>query len=224
MKLSSVLATIAATVVTGAAAASSSLLARTVSSGTVDWAEADATGASASGDFIFRPDSDGGLYIYVSATGLTKGAQYPFHIHTNFVPTDGNCTGTGGHFNPNKIAATVKCDPSNVKGTCELGDLAGVFGNITGDANGKFDGKFDATFLSFTGSDSILDRSIVIHNAAGARIACGNITAYVLDSDNTSNSDMDGESDSESSHHSGATRFAPLFAGLLAVAIAALAF
>ncbi|KAJ2548512.1 hypothetical protein EV175_004801 [Coemansia sp. RSA 1933] len=230
MKLASVIATVATTFMAVATAAESpSLLARTVSSGTVDWAEANATGTSVSGDFIFRPDSDGGLYIYVSATGLTKGASYPFHIHTNFVPTNGNCTATGGHFNPNNVDTTAskyKCDPSNIKATCELGDLSGIFGSMVGDDSGNFNGKYDATLLTFSGQDSILDRSVVIHNAAGDRIACGNITAYVLDNGDSNASDVDGSSGSEeeSNSSSGSTIFVPLFSGLLAIVVAALAF
>ncbi|KAJ1768745.1 hypothetical protein LPJ74_004601, partial [Coemansia sp. RSA 1843] len=123
------------------------------------------------------------------------------------------------------------CNPSDIKGTCELGDLAGIFGNMVGDANGDFNGKFDATFLSFTNDTgtSILDRSIVIHNADGARIACANITAYVLDNGDSDNSELgdsnsDGESDDSSSDTSGAAMFAPLISGLLAVAVAAIVF
>ncbi|KAJ1665692.1 hypothetical protein EV178_002947 [Coemansia sp. RSA 1646] len=226
MKLPAVLVTLAVAFMT-VAATTSPLVARTVNSGTVDWAEADPKSSSASGEFIFRPDSKNGLYIYVSASGLDKGAKYPFHIHTNFVPTNGNCTGTGGHFNPNNVDTTsgkYKCNPSDIKGTCELGDLSGIFGGIVGDTYGNFNGKFDATFLSFTGDTSILDRSVVIHNSDGDRIACANITAYVISSDNTDESNSDSESSHESSDTSGATVFTPLISGLLAVAFAAFAF
>ncbi|KAJ2499733.1 hypothetical protein GGI11_007935 [Coemansia sp. RSA 2049] len=226
MKLATILATFAATAAS-VAASTPSLVYRTVSSGTVDWADANVKGKTVNGDFTFRPDSDGGLTLYVSASGLTKGAKYPFHIHTNFVPTNGNCTGTLGHLNPYNINTTTgvyKCDPSNIQTTCEIGDLSGIFGSMVGDADGKFDAKFDATLLSFSGKTSILDRSVVIHNSAGDRVACGNITAYVLDDGDNDNSDSEGKSGTESDHTSEASMFAPLFSGILAVAVAALVF
>ncbi|KAJ2368134.1 hypothetical protein H4S01_001763 [Coemansia sp. RSA 2610] len=132
--------------------------------------------------FVQAIDGDG-LELAVSASGLDKGAEYPYHIHVNNVPSNGNCTATGGHLNPYEIASSVKCDPSDASKTCELGDLAGVFGNMVGDDNGMYVGTFNATQLTFGGKDTVLDHSIVIHNSKGDRIACANIIGYILGSE-----------------------------------------
>ncbi|KAJ1954561.1 Superoxide dismutase, partial [Dipsacomyces acuminosporus] len=71
--------------------------------------------------------------VELSVKGLKPGVSYPYHIHINPVPANGNCTATGGHFDPYNInvgAKPYKCDPKNPAKTCELGDLAGRHGNI----------------------------------------------------------------------------------------------
>ncbi|KAJ2305200.1 hypothetical protein IWW55_002059 [Coemansia sp. RSA 2706] len=144
----------------------------------VNSATAEPKGAEVSAVIKFARAADGnGLDMTVSASGLTKGAEYPYHIHVDKVPADGNCTATGGHLNPHNIDSTVTCDPSDILNTCELGDLAGVFGKMVGDDNGEFGGSFKATQLAFSGENTILDHSIVIHNADGDRIACANIVS-----------------------------------------------
>ncbi|KAJ2601776.1 Superoxide dismutase [Coemansia sp. RSA 1286] len=148
-------------------------------------ADANLNGNGISSSFKFLPTEDNkGLQVIISASGLGQGNKYPFHIHEKVVPSDGNCTGTGGHLDPFKIKATAgdnyKCDSTKPDTTCELGDLAGIFGAMEADANGSYSGNFKGTVLSFSGDSSILGHSIVIHAPDASRLACANITGYVL--------------------------------------------
>ncbi|PIA19437.1 Cu,Zn superoxide dismutase-like protein [Coemansia reversa NRRL 1564] len=175
-------------------------IASTVSSQELIGREADADDvvlavAKPSGDkieatFKFTKTADGkGLQLSINATGLDKGAEYPFHVHVDPVPKDGNCTATGGHLDPYGVKAAAgdkyKCSKTNILKTCELGDLAGIFGNMVGDDKGNASGDFVATELAFGTKNTILDHSIVIHNSDGDRVACANIDAFVLDEKNT---------------------------------------
>ncbi|KAJ2797128.1 hypothetical protein H4R20_005302 [Coemansia guatemalensis] len=174
--------------------------------------------------FTFTRMADGvGLHLSINATGLDKGAEYPFHIHVDSVPSNGNCTATGGHLDPHGVKAAAgesyKCSKSDILKTCELGDLAGVFGNMVGDKEGNASGDFVATELAFGGDNTILDHSIVIHNSAGDRVACANIAAFVLGGDNNSDQLIDAAGSHESSDDStssDASSIAAKVSGLLA--------
>ncbi|KAJ2874764.1 Superoxide dismutase [Coemansia asiatica] len=166
-------------------------IARTDSASNVVMADANLSGNGISSSFKFLPTQNGkGLQIIISASGLGQGNKYPFHIHEKVVPSDGNCTGTGGHLDPFKVKAAAgdnyKCDSSKPDSTCELGDLAGIFGAMQADANGSYSGNFQDPMLSFSGDSSILGHSIVIHGPDSSRLACANITGYVLSSSATS--------------------------------------
>ncbi|KAJ1899666.1 Superoxide dismutase [Kickxella alabastrina] len=210
---------IAATVVV---ASTSSMITATRASGSGDISMADAkvegTGIDATFEFIPAEDKTG-LQMVISASGLKNGILYPYHIHTNVVPSDGNCTGTGGHLDPfeikSKAGTSYKCDKTKAQSTCELGDLAGMFGNMTAGANGKFSLRVSDSILTFSGSNAILGHSIVIHGPDNARLACANITGYVV----TSSASANEKSDKSST--SGASSVA--VAGALAIMAAALA-
>ncbi|KAJ1959662.1 Superoxide dismutase, partial [Dipsacomyces acuminosporus] len=104
---------------------------------------------------------------------------YPYHIHVSPVPANGNCTSTGGHLDPAKVKVADKpynCDSKNAATTCELGDLAGRHGNITADASGEFTVKYTDSLISFSGANTILGHSVVIHAPDNSRLACANIT------------------------------------------------
>ncbi|KAJ1952574.1 hypothetical protein EC988_003481 [Linderina pennispora] len=119
-----------------------------------------------------------GVNVKLTATGLKTGVQYPYHIHVSPVPYDGNCTATGGHLDPAKIKVAdkpYKCDAKDPAKTCELGDLAGRHGNLTADATGAASVTYVDSVLAFSGVDTILEHSVVIHGADNARLACGNI-------------------------------------------------
>jgi len=79
-----------------------------------------------------------------------------FHIHQRGILPGQNCTDTGGHYNPVK----------------NYGELSGKWKNLT-----IVDREFNFTDndVKLEGPYNILGRSIVIHDASGARIACCNI-------------------------------------------------
>jgi len=121
----------------------------------------------------------------VTVTGKIEGlvpGQHGFHVHQFGDNTDG-CTSAGPHFNPDKCEHGAPEDP---KGSRHAGDL----GNVIADANGKADINISDTFISLTGENSILGRTVVVHadvddlgkgghelskttGNAGGRLACG---------------------------------------------------
>ncbi|KXN74891.1 Cu,Zn superoxide dismutase-like protein, partial [Conidiobolus coronatus NRRL 28638] len=96
---------------------------------------------------------------------------YNYHIHINPV-TDGNCTSTGGHYDPltaNKSPQVEYVCNKDDTSTCEAGDLSGKHGPLKltdGMAN-----YVDSTF----NLNEIIGRSVVIHAPDKTRIACNNI-------------------------------------------------
>ncbi|KAJ1741027.1 hypothetical protein LPJ78_003543 [Coemansia sp. RSA 989] len=175
----------AATIALASAGSSQLLAARSASAADVVIAIAEPQSSNASAMFRFiRTIGGDGLELGISVSGLEAGASYPFHIHTDLVPSDGNCTATGGHLDPHGIKKAAgdnyKCSADDAIKTCELGDLSGQLGPILAGSDGTFVGNFNVSTLDFGGEHTILDHSIVIHNSKGDRIACANIIGYVL--------------------------------------------
>lgn len=118
----------------------------------------------------------------VTIEGLPAG-EYTYHIHEKPVPQNGDCAATGGHYDP-YAKKGAKCTKDTLT-DCEVGDLSGKFGklNFTGDKSKSKDNNKDEVWINYEdptikltkGADGIVGRSIVIHNPAGDRIACGNI-------------------------------------------------
>ncbi|KAJ2009211.1 hypothetical protein GGI04_000647 [Coemansia thaxteri] len=151
----------------------------------VTQAIASVTGNGITGNFNFTQESgQSGLKVAINVSGLKQGTQYPFHIHINVVPPNGNCTATGGHldtFGVKTANAPYNCSKNNALTTCELGDLAGRQGNITVNANGQGIMTFNDPIITFgEGKTSILGHSVVIHAPDNTRLACGNIVGYAL--------------------------------------------
>ncbi|KAI8055317.1 superoxide dismutase [Syncephalis plumigaleata] len=128
--------------------------------------------------FVFETGNNYVLFNGLINPGLKVNVSYPYHIHQLPVPADGNCDGTGDHL-----------DPYNHQ--CEMGDLSGKFGPIVGWDNPRMSAYpflHNDTTLTMTGENSIVNRSVVIHDPSGARIACGTIrepdevTRYTSDS------------------------------------------
>jgi len=107
-----------------------------------------------------------------------KPGKHGFHIHEKGDCSAADAASAGAHFNP-----TMK----HHGGPANLEHHTGDLGNIEADASGKahldWKGK-----LSFSGKDSIIGRSVVVHEKeddlktdpsgnSGARIACGTINA-----------------------------------------------
>lgn len=107
-----------------------------------------------------------------------KPGKHGFHIHEKGDCSAADAASAGAHFNPTQ---------KHHGGPMNLDHHTGDLGNIEADASGKahldWKGK-----LSFTGKDSIIGRSVVVHEKeddlktdpsgnSGARIACGAINA-----------------------------------------------
>src|SRR5947209_13050725 len=117
------------------------------------------------------------VQVVADIQNLTPG-KHGFHIHEKGDCSAPDGASAGGHFNP-----TMK----HHGGPSTLDHHAGDLGNIEADASGKahldWKGK-----LSLAGNDSIIGRSVVVHEKAddlktdpfgnsGARVACGAINA-----------------------------------------------
>ncbi|KAJ1734818.1 Superoxide dismutase [Coemansia biformis] len=216
-----------------ATGASQDLFERAANANDVVVAAAKPQGSGIKAEVQFVRSLDGkGLQVDVRATGLTSGEKYPYHIHASPVPSNGNCTATGAHLDPYGIKAAAgsnyKCQPSSPDTTCELGDLAGIYGNMVGDSKGNFNASYNAALLTFGGKNTILDHSVVIHATNGTRLACANIIGYVL-ATGTDKAVPDHESGSAThsddleSKSSGASHVAALSTLLLLLASATLA-
>jgi Cu-Zn family superoxide dismutase len=107
-----------------------------------------------------------------------KPGKHGFHIHEKGDCSAADAASAGAHFNPTQKHHGGPMTPDH-----HSGDL----GNLEADASGKahldWKGK-----LSLSGNDSIIGRSIVVHEKeddlktdpsgnSGARIACGTINA-----------------------------------------------
>ncbi len=134
---------------------------------------APTTGNNAAGSVNFSQQTDG-ILIKAEITGLTPGS-HGFHIHEKGDCSSGDGKSAGGHYNPNSV------DHSGPDATMRhVGDL----GNIIADANGNaIYQRLDAV-VSFSGTNNIIGKAVIIHagtddltsqptGAAGARVACG---------------------------------------------------
>ncbi|KAJ1961017.1 hypothetical protein IWQ62_004013 [Dispira parvispora] len=115
--------------------------------------------------------------FHVPATA--NQTEYTYHIHEFPVGENNNCTATGGHYDPLKVNVqkdTYKCDPAQPTTTCEVGDLSGKHGKLVPKSDKPIAaGEYTDADVHLTGDNSIAGRSVVVHNAAGDRIGCGNI-------------------------------------------------
>jgi Cu/Zn superoxide dismutase len=125
-------------------------------------------------------DNGTGLVWDINFSNFPKGdGPFIYHVHESPVPADGNCTGAGAHLDPENRGEKPPCDLSQGQKSCQVGDLAGKHGNITKD---PFQTFYLDLYTSLTpGSKSFVgNRSVVIHNNKGDRIACGNITQQAV--------------------------------------------
>jgi hypothetical protein len=129
-----------------------------------------------------------------------------YHIHTNPIPPDGNCTAARGHLSPLNESDAIVCDPLQ-PWFCETGvsflpcivstvsvetvisqDLSGKHGTLRGTPSGSIPPfSYDDEYLRFFPQPfSLLGRSVVVHFHNKTRIGCGNITSKI---DGTENKD-----------------------------------
>lgn len=138
---------------------------------------APTTGQTATGTVHFQDVADG-TQVVVDLTNVPPGV-HGFHIHEGASCAD-DAKAAGGHFNPNNMP---HADPQAAS------HHAGDFGNVTADDKGEVHLTFVTHSVSVAaGTTSVIGHAVVLHaNAddlttqpagnAGARIACGVVTA-----------------------------------------------
>ncbi len=132
-----------------------------------------------------------------------KADPFIYHIHVNPIPSDGNCSGTGGHLgkypihhpfppfspshpttsptntpplDPYNATETPACD-AKTPSTCQVGDLSGKHGKIDDvDKHPSFQTQYLDLYLSTSNTSEAFfgNRSVVVHAANGTRLNCGN--------------------------------------------------
>ncbi|GAA5002592.1 superoxide dismutase family protein [Pseudoluteimonas lycopersici] len=151
--------------------------------GAVDMASvalAPASGSMVSGKLMLMPMGDG-VHVTGDIGGLAPNSTHGFHIHETGDCSAADASSAGGHFNPAGDAHGRASAPHH-----HLGDND----NLVADTNGvaHVDAHFAGAVLGGGGADDIVGKAVVVHaNAddytsqpsgnAGARIACGVITA-----------------------------------------------
>ena len=112
----------------------------------------------------------------VDLYGLNANAKL-YHVHTNpinssLAAADSCSVGSvGGHFNPKGVTGT--CNPAQPE-TCEYGDLSGKVGGLAG-LSSLVAKEYTVADVPLSGADSIVGRSIVVHDTAGGRWVCASI-------------------------------------------------
>jgi len=139
-------------------------------------------GNKAFGEATFEQVGDK-VHLLVNVRGLKPGQEHGFHIHEVGDCSSGDGMSTKGHFNPHGMAHAHP-------GSGHAGDLPSLKGSV-GKGSAAGHGKLDVMVEGITvapGPDSIVGRGLIIHadpddyktqptGNAGARIACGVITA-----------------------------------------------
>ena len=131
------------------------------------------------GSVIFSQRSPAAATIVnVSLSGLQKLAG-PYHIHlypivNNTMGSYNACLATGGHLNPFLVNYTLGACNFSVPTMCEVGDLSGKHGFLV-DLNNISTQYTDSSFTLFSGNNSIIGRSVVIHFQNSSRWVCADI-------------------------------------------------
>jgi Cu-Zn family superoxide dismutase len=130
-------------------------------------------GHTVTGTVTFTKVADG-VRVVAEVEGLTPG-DHGFHIHEFGDCSAPDATSAGPHFNPTEHKHSGPDDDAR-----HAGDL----GNLTADNSGKAHYDRVDKQLKFTGKESILGRSVIVHEKAddlktqptgdaGGRVACG---------------------------------------------------
>lgn len=122
-----------------------------------------------------------------AAGSLTPTINHDWHIHQfqvggDMLATASRCASVGPHYNPYNVSLdgdySTACNPAN-QFRCELGDLVGKHGqlNIRTSSGGKQKYFFTDMQLPLSGPQSVIGRSIVIHdaNSGSGRLSCANV-------------------------------------------------
>lgn len=140
---------------------------------------AAAAGLNPMGKVVFTQTGSGKVMVEATITGLKPNSEHGFHVHAT-PDCSGDGMATGAHFNPDGYAHTHPGQPFR---------HAGAMFNLRTDAQGVGQLRQDVSSISLhAGKYSIVGLPLITHlNAddyrsqplgnAGARIACGLITA-----------------------------------------------
>ena len=146
------------------------------------------------GYMVFRQMKDtwyAETQIYVELNYATSSqirtSNHNWHIHQlqmgdDMMAASGRCSSVGPHYNPYNVSLigdyNTACNSQN-QFRCELGDLVGkhVQLNVRSSSGGAQKYFFTDMQLPLTGPQSILGRSVVIHdlNSGGGRLSCANV-------------------------------------------------
>jgi Cu-Zn family superoxide dismutase len=141
---------------------------------------ASASGSLVSGRLIVTSMA-GGVHLRGEIGGLTPGSAHAIHIHEKGDCTAVDASSAGGHFNPTN-------EPHGKVGT--PAHHAGDMDNIVADAKGvaHVDAHASGPVLGGGAANDAIGKAVIVHAAqddytsqpagnAGARVACGIITA-----------------------------------------------
>jgi len=115
--------------------------------------------------------------IDINLSGFEPNTSHGFHIHEKSIKPSDSCDLAGSHFDP---TGSPHGGPHDSQKKRHIGDL----GNILADANGNVKVKFSDYYIELSGSNSIVDRTIVVHEkeddlktieSSGKRIGCAKI-------------------------------------------------
>ncbi|UNI14938.1 Superoxide dismutase [Purpureocillium takamizusanense] len=137
------------------------------------------------GVVVAETPADGvGVKFTVEFSNLPKsGGPFPYHIHVDPVPSDGNCTKTLAHLDPYIRGEKPPCDAATPE-KCQVGDLSGKHGKITAD---PFRAEYVDKFSSLKeGEGSFFgNRSFVLHFGNTTRISCASFVKVPGNGTNT---------------------------------------
>ncbi|KAK2738871.1 hypothetical protein FQN57_006886 [Myotisia sp. PD_48] len=140
-------------------------------------------------------DDQRGVVFSIMMHGFPEGkGPFAYHIHDKPVPEDGNCTLTAAHLDPYGRGQTPPCN-AGAPETCEVGDLSGKHGKIEVSGDEHFTAHYTDLYAS-TKEGAIAffgNRSFVVHDAAGARVNCGNFKLIEENDDDDDGEGGDGD-------------------------------
>jgi Cu-Zn family superoxide dismutase len=131
------------------------------------------------GTINFEQINSSKVTIQLDLDGFEPNGSHGFHVHLKPIKPSESCDLAGPHFD---MSDSPHGGPFDSDKQRHIGDL----GNIHADSEGRVRTKFSDYLIKLDGPNSIINRTIVIHEKAddfktiessGKRIACGTIYA-----------------------------------------------